>query len=468
MEDYKNISKARRCKYLLFMFFLLCVFLLLYALNKQAPLFSDDWYYSFIFEPNQKHSTRIETISDVIISQYKHYLHWGGRSVVHTIDQLLLMTSFNTICILNSLVFTSFIYLIYKMSNRGGKTNFFLLLAVFLLVWFAVPFFSESILWKTGSVNYLWGGLIFFLFLFPYYNFFRSLESKSNLLKSIGFFFFGIIAGWTNENMSIALLVFIAIVISFSYFKKRNIPQWAIFGFIGAIIGCAFLLLAPGNFVRIEEMKAMYGWSDFSFFRILGIISHRTLDFFLKNILPLISIYLILFFLYRKFPKDKRTYKLNVYSSFLFICMAFIAFIATVGSIVFPERALFGIVILLIISIGILYANIAFSNRYIRYFNLIIIGVFLFVFVKGYSVMYKDFETITVIFKEREKSIEEQRNLGEDSIIFTKALDPVARKYYIWDLTSDPNGWTNKGYALYHGIKSVKLVEDKNDVIPSN
>jgi hypothetical protein len=60
--------------------------------------------------------------------------------------------------------------------------------------------------------------------------------------------------------------------------------------------------------------------------------------------------------------------------------------------------------------------------------------------------------------------IEEQKRNGVDSIVFTEAMPVIdEKKYFIWDLTEDPQGWTNKAYARYHGLKSVCLRVDKKE-----
>lgn len=458
-----NEKLLERKKQILFITSASCVFVLIFILNKFYPLFSDDWYYSFIYESNQNQHIRITSFSQIIESQYNHYLLWGGRSVVHTIDQLLLMTNFSVICLLNSLVYLIFVFTLYKISNKGNKINPSVFIILSLLVWFSQPTFFEVILWKTGSVNYLWGGLILILFMYPYYADFRSMKYQDSLLKTLLFFFCGIIAGWTNENMSIALIFFILSILIASYYKKKTIPKWAIAGLIGVIIGCAFLLLAPGNYVRIQEVKTTYGWHDFSFIKMLGIIINRTLKYFLYYILPLLGIYLLLVFIYNKYPKEAKNFKLNIYSSLLFIVAGIVAFGVTIASFVFPERSLFGIIFLFTIAIGIIYANIDFKYSYIRYLNIAVIVILLLFFCKGYYQASRDLYTVSTAFNERESYIEEQKKLGIDSIVFTKALDPISEQYSIWDLTDNPKGWTNKGYALFHELKSVTLVIDKKE-----
>jgi hypothetical protein len=153
-----------------------------------------------------------------------------------------------------------------------------------------------------------------------------------------------------------------------------------------------------------------------------------------------------------------------VQSSLLFIATGFVALVAMVASLIFPERSLFGIIVLFLIPIGIIYANIDFSQAYFRYLNTGVMIIFLLLFLNGYYKATSDLCGVNTVFAERELYIAEQKNKGIDSVVFTKAMPAInEKKYFIWDLTGDPNGWTNKAYARFYGLKSVNLVVNKKE-----
>jgi len=446
---------------ILFIASVCCIFVLIYILNRLYPLFADDWFYSFIY--NDK-DIRVASLSDIFESQYNHYFVWGGRSVVHAIDQLLLMMDFSVICFLNSLAYIAFVYVLYKIANRDNTVNPFVFILFSLLIWFSQPAFFETVIWKTGSVNYLWGGLVVLLFMYPYYKYYRSGKSGDNLLKIIMFFFCGVIAGWTNENMSLALIFFIVAVLVMSRYNKVTIPKWAIAGLLGVVVGCAFLLLAPGNYTRLEGVKETYGWHDITFVKTLWIGIKNILRYLWHYILPLLGIYILFLAVYNRFPKDAEAKNLNIYSSLLFLATGFIALGAMVASLIFPERSLFGIIILFLIPIGIIYANIDLEKLNFKYFNIGVLFIFLVLFGESYYRSVRDLHMVSSVFNEREAYIEEQKSKGIDTIVFTKAMEPIdEKKYFVWDLTDDPNGWTNKAYARFHGLKSVNLVVNKKE-----
>jgi hypothetical protein len=435
------------------------MFVLIYILNWLYPLFSDDWFYSFIYN---EQNIRVSSLSDIIASQYNHYFVWGGRNVVHAIDQFFLMNDFSVYCFFNSLVYTLFIYLLYKIANKDNTTNSSVFIVFSLLIWFLQPAFFETVIWKTGSANYLWGTFIILVFIYPYYLYYNNKGyATDKYIRPVFFFFGGIIAGWTNENMSVAILFYIAGLVTLIKIERRPIPKWMIFGLVGAIVGCAFMLSAPGNYIRVDDAIDTYGWQNKSFFQVLFYNSRKAIGHFVKYLLPILGMYFVLLALYIKYPKEIVRKKNILYNSIIFLVTGFVALCAMIASPVFPTRALFGIIVFFLIPVGILYANIDMYKLYLKYVNIVLVTGALLFFSIGYYTAYKDLYTVNVFFRERELLIEEQKIKGIDSIVFTKAMPAIdEERYFIWDLTEDPQGWTNKAFARYHGLKSTCLIVD--------
>ena len=51
------------------------------------PYENDDLSYQMIYGTNR----RITTINDIVESQYAHYMRWGGRTIAHSVLQILLL-----------------------------------------------------------------------------------------------------------------------------------------------------------------------------------------------------------------------------------------------------------------------------------------------------------------------------------------------------------------------------------------
>lgn len=447
-----NIKKQQIALLLSF----LCVFFLTLVLNFLYPIFADDWEYSFIFGSE---NTRISSLFDIIISQYNHYMMWGGRSIVHFIAQVLLSINFFIACCINALAYTTFIYILYKIANKGYKINLSLFFLFNLLIWFSQPAFYSTITWKTGSANYLWGALIVILFIYPYHTYYLSRKSSNSIIKTSLFFIGGVIAGWTNENMGVALAFYI--IVSFLIFRheKLNIPRWAIAGLIGVIIGCAIMLSAPGNYIRMGIINEIYSKQGLSRYDIFWNTLKEAVRLFLRYILPLLGTYLILLILYQKYYREKSNKLIVIKSSLLFVITGLVALAALTVSPSLPTRALFGIIILFLIPIGTLCANISFKYKYLRILGIFVYSTLFIIYGIQYSRAYKTLYLTSSFWKERESYVNAQKEKGIDTITFSKRFQ-ISSRYFIHDLSDNPNFWENELYSKYYGIKSVKVIDN--------
>ena len=230
---------------------LLCaaaVFVLMLILNIKTPLIADDFTYSFVYNEDRS----LQNLGDVFASQYNHYFLWGGRAVVHALGQIFLLLGKPVFNVVNSLGFVLLSLLIYLHINCFQKTRVSLFVGINLLLWFFAPAFGESTLWVIGSANYLWGMLLVLAFLLP----FRLYAVRQNVMQNhmvfhvIWMFLAGVLAGWTNENTGAGLLAILVLMMAYFWINKLRIPKWSVSGLLGALVGYAAMILAPGNYVR--------------------------------------------------------------------------------------------------------------------------------------------------------------------------------------------------------------------------
>lgn len=411
--DNKNL------KLLLFSLLLILIFVLMLFLNIKTPLLGDDLTYSFIFNSTDK----ITSLKDIFDSQYEHYYTWGGRSVVHAIAQLLLTLSPLTMDVINSLAFIFLILLIYKHINHKKPLSISLLAGIFLLVWFLEPF-AETVLWITGSANYLWGTVIILAFLLPF-RLYDNKKSKSlfiSAFKVIFMFTAGIITGWTNENTVAGLIVIVLLfMIYYHKFAKWNIPLWAYTGLAGVLIGYAIMIAAPGNAVRAEGTETN-----------LFLVSYRILRHTQAFINMLGILNLILIILLTVLIKDKKeNYKTIALKACIYGLGTLAGIYVMIFSPAFPERAWFGVIVFNIITLGILAVNIEYPIlRYIKY-GFVSLGLLSFAF--NFFDVYKDVTMVAEIAKEREALILEAKKEGKTEVIFEPYQ--VNTKYAVADAT---------------------------------
>lgn len=406
-SSFENFIIKRRSFYnLLFVLVLCLIFPFILFLNIKTPLIGDDFVYSFIYQTQ----SRLTSINDIFESQYLHYYKWGGRSIVHFITQMLLLTDSSLIIdIINSLGFITFILIVHYHIIGRLKNSISILIISFSLTWFLQPVFAETILWITGSSNYLWGTLIILLFLLPYRLY--GNNNKYSLLKDITFsllmFIGGVIAGWTNENTAAAMIVMVACFIL--YYKHSNkAPIWMYAGLIGAIIGYVIMIAAPGNFARAE------GTSISPF-----LVTYRVLNYTQRfvNYLGLLNLGIaLLMLIYIKFNANNRKATLS------YICVYFIGVFISIYIMVaspgFPARAWFGTITFNIIAFGILYNKVDTFIPLVKQAKYCFLIFCVISFMASFYDAYKDVKAINNIWEERMLIIAEKKNDKATSVVF--------------------------------------------------
>lgn len=462
---YNTISKSKNQKIILGIF-IVVIFVLTLLLNHLYPLILDDYVYSFVYAGDPER--RVSTLHDLFESQYNHYFMWGGRTIVHFIAQFLLSLKPIWHDLLNSLAFISLMLMMYKISNLGtSKKNIAVFLIITILSSIMQPGFTATVLWITGSANYLWGTLIILLFLYPFYNYYITKQSKDSIVKSIIFFILGIIAGWTNENMSIALCFLILFLLIIFKIQKIKIPKWTITSLFGLVLGCVIMLAAPGNYVRYElEMQG----------RGIPIEVANSLSIYFERLTPICKLYrkrmllltlinIILFILYLKTNKSNNKREIITMWLLVFVS-AHLATIAMVGAPEFADRAAFGVITFLILSLGIIYVNLGVESiipkRFYQYFTILVLLSLSIYYVIDYSKKYKVIHQISEVMSTRSSYIEEHKKQGQQDFIFKGKLE-VRSKYYFMDFEEDPDFVWNKQYSRFMGIRSIIVIPEKNE-----
>lgn len=435
--------------------FIIVFFILIFILNRLYPLFADDWSYSFVYGGNE----RVKNIKDIFISQYRHYFMWGGRTIVHLIAQFLLFIPPWIADTINSIAYIVFTFVIYKIVRIGEtKESPLLFILIQLLLWFLLPAFGEDFLWITGSANYLWGTLLILLFLYPYCKliFNKNKIQDNNILKAILFFIYGGIAGWTNENTVLAMIIGCISILIWIKISKQNIPYWAIGGIIGALFGYIFMVAAPGNYIRYQIILSV-GWNlnpgSGSWDKILVLV-----QLFFEKIFPILCIFVLLFITYTTFNNSTKQ-KRQIFTSLLFLILGLIAFSAMSFSPVFPTRVWIGIIVFMIIA---LLRIIELENRQMILAQFIIAACLLCYYLVTYTQAVIELNKVSTILSEREKVISSNQNKHDLELVADKKIPQLQLFKELIEIPSDRDNWLNRDYSRFHEIKSFKTNETEN------
>ena len=302
-------------------------FLPILLYNILTPLMSDD----LLFNPASPN-----TLLDILKEEYNNYMTWNGRSVVQFIMHVFLLLPKGIFNILNSLCFILLTFLIYWNIRSKKEYDFVTYTLINLMLWQFGISFDQTILWLSGACNYLWGIVIILGFV----TFFRYKTEHADTIKhekalTIGIFFFGVLAGWCNENTSGGGLLLVLFFLMTYYLKNRKIKSWMITGTLGMLTGLIFMVMAPGNSVR-----GALNQTEESHDGILGLVGRflKINDAVEQHLFPML-IFIILLIVY--FVLKEKTFK-DLITPLAFVFAA----LATSYALIFTpqpmDRAYFG------------------------------------------------------------------------------------------------------------------------------
>ena len=238
---------------------------LMYVKGRILPKYADDYPYSYKWDPRYGNLTeadqkleRVRTLKDLLESQVAHYKNWDGRVLVDFVVQLVLMKDDKkTFDVVNTLVMLAQLLVCGSIAKgkRAGLKDLSLREVLLLTTgfWTCAPHLIATCFWLTGSITYLWSGLIESLYVLPYaIHYHRPGFSIPVPLAAL----MGLAAGWSVETGAGAAVMVSGMELLRSWQKKEASP-WMLSGVLGAVAGMVLLLAAPGNRVKFRLEQEM-------------------------------------------------------------------------------------------------------------------------------------------------------------------------------------------------------------------
>ena len=286
---------------------------------------------------------QIHSFKDYFKELWGFYFSWGGRIWGEFFAYLFLSIPKRIFDIINTFGYLVFVGLIYV--NITGKMKFSpsLFVLINFLLFACLPAFGQDILWISGTANYMWSSLIPLLYM-AFWRFY--LHKERNWMNSITVVIvlvcLGILSGWSNENVSVSLILLAAGYMRLYREKYSMIPQFAKTGIVSLVIGSLILWLAPGNFVRFASEH-----HSRSIIHMIGNVFHNigALFDFESTLLLIISFVLLMFFV--------KTTRKKVAALFMAAGIMSAVSMSVVGGI--SGRVFLGCVVLMVIAVGLLY-----------------------------------------------------------------------------------------------------------------
>lgn len=311
------------------------VFILIYSLNHMTMHVADDFVYRFVYQTNPSPTAvPIDGIQSIIESQIRHYEIWNGRFVAHSLVQFFMQFDKPIFDIFNSIAFIiiGMLALLVAKSISNIKEIGFAVLITFMMLWLIIPEFGSSVLWISGSMNYLWMSIIYTAFILV-----SMREDRPRAFKLFLYLILSFLAGATNENSGPASALIVVMLAGYEYMVNRRISWWKISGAVIAMGGFILMMSSPGSQKR--------GGSNFS----LDIFASRFADILYSSISLFLPFYALLTFILVVCTYKNLVSKRDVSFTIIFLTGHFASIYSMVAAPSFPERTAFGAAIMLLI-----------------------------------------------------------------------------------------------------------------------
>ena len=225
-------------------------------LSARSPVNADDYA---VLVATRDHSFVANVIS--------RYMGWCGRLPYLVLDQIALRFPLFW-GIVNGAAVVALVIMTFAVAMgrwpRLVRRDLQVLAVVLAAYWFALPAIGETVFWRSAAPLYLWPAWLLLLFIFPYRRWMSTPPAAAvhgrmrRTAASLGWFALGFVVGCSQEQVIVALCVlFVAFAVNVWRRGLRAVPAMLVAGMVGAALGAAVLVAAPGNAVRLAETGAL-------------------------------------------------------------------------------------------------------------------------------------------------------------------------------------------------------------------
>ena len=421
-----------------------------------TPNMSDDLiYWDTVHEAN--------SFFDLFRQEAEHWVSHTGRSVAHIILRVFLYINVKAVFnVVAGAVFILLSLLIY--ANVQGKREYDVKVYGFILImmWFLDPAISNTVFWEDGACNYMFTMTIIMGFITLYR---KSIDREKSLLFAVGMFFFGIAAGWCNENTSGGLILFMIIEMGYQIFKNQkkisSLRPWMITGFIGTLIGFAMMVLSPGNYGRLDVTEEEHTGIVAIMARFLKITLNIKNSYFIL-VAAFIVIMVLIFYFCERNELFVRSARFMVLFGLLFVATCYALILIPTSEL----RSYYGASIYLMTAIAQGIATLSkCKEKLIKASMTAIITISAVFFVLAYFDDGANLARIKREFDERDAYLTEMAANGGDDVQ-APMLRPLWQTRFSFaydsDIQEEWKYWINFFMAQHYGVGTISGVEREN------
>ncbi|MBO4369119.1 MAG: hypothetical protein J5803_03350, partial [Desulfovibrio sp.] len=290
-----NASNNKR--FILFLFFSFLLWTLVFLFTFFSPMMADNFLFSRIVTPNfadimsgeKIRQLQSMSLEGAFFQASTMYQTWCGRFLGNFLVYCAFLLSPIPLALLSSFLFLVLCFLLHvHLYGKEFKEhlNAWSLWLFAALIWVTVPSFGSAFLWvSVGGLLALLGQLVFLL---PYRLAFESASERIVSPWYLGFFLFVAgIAATSLDYASCAALppASLAALLLLRFLGRAKQYFFSLlFGVLGASLGAAITLLAPGNAFRMQRSldPEVHEWLGLTFLERVGTyLAHLPGVFFL-------------------------------------------------------------------------------------------------------------------------------------------------------------------------------------------
>ncbi len=446
------VKKPQKISCILLATATVCVFLFFYLLVRHTPMVMDDYNYTFHWGSNGFN----KTVFDIFDSLVTHYMYTNGRIVLHFFVFLFCMVDKVWFNLSASLCFCALGWLVaFHCTGSFRKIRPHALLLVYMGYYLLTPSFADSFLWIAGSCNYLFSLVIVLTYLIPWR---RALAGKLDSSRWLypSMLIGGVLAGWTNENLCLALITIqIGFLIVF-HIRKIAVKPWMMLGLVGSVVGAAAMLLAPGNMVRAGgSLGGISTWIR----RILPITKYMVRNFWQLMVVCLIL--LVLLCAQELFDWKQILAKLTIPIVFLFASGIAVYSMCVVEEA--PDRTWSIMLTMFLLTVGSIYEALDLDKLQMKAIGPAFLTALLL--MGHFPAALKAVDAGWYQNQERMAFISRQIGQGNLDLICPEILVPNTFSVFRNStLSDDPESWQNVSFAHRLGLNSIRI-GDSYDIL---
>ena len=403
---------------------------------------------------------------DLFAQEYEHYLTHGGRSIAHFILRIFLFVGnkgvFNVVA---GAVFVLLSLLIYANVDYKKQYDLRVYIGILILFWVFEPAISNTVFWETGACNYLFTAAI----MFGYITVFRRAcqrKDKPGIGFATGMFFFGVAAGWCNENSSGGVIFLVLALMFMKWLEKRDlsgIRAFMVTGLLGNILGFLVMIMSPGNTSRAagaEEAHTGLLALAARFLKITLIIK----DYYIVLLLVFVVVAIAVSYRASSGEEEKGALTTMILFGLAFLATSY-ALIAVPDSQIRTYYCASLFLMTGVVNGFSWIINKGFKEDMIQIFATGIITVFSILFLFTYVEQGANLARIKREYTERDIYLTQMAK-GDEMVVEAPMLRPewISRysMAYESDICEDKFDWLNLSYAEHYGLWYIIGVDREN------